>query len=125
MEIRVVVRAPAYRVEGRVDEAHGVVAVSNCLLVDQSQVAGPHGSRKAGSTVLVLRAGSLIGADVEAEIRIGRNIRAVAIGFGARRATAGRSRLPGWNGKMVRRNAATTVDPCALRRPGTAGAAGV
>jgi hypothetical protein len=83
VEIGVIVRAQTNRVEGRIDEADRVISVSDRLLVDESQVAGPHGRRKTGSTILISSAGSLVGTDVKGKVRVSRNVRAVAIGFGA------------------------------------------
>ena len=83
MEIGVIVRAFTNCVEGWIDEANRVITVSDCLLVDESQVAGPHGSRKTGPAILVFSAGSLVGTDVKGEIRVCRNVRAVAISLGA------------------------------------------
>src|SRR5580692_3969622 len=78
VEVRGVRRAYAKRVEIRVDEAEGFESVGDQLLVDQSHVARPHGSGEAGSTILIGGAGALVGADVEREIGVGGNIRAVA-----------------------------------------------
>ena len=83
MEIGVIVRAQTNRIEGRIDEANRVITVSDCLLVDESQVARPHRSCKTGPTIFVGSAGSLVGTDVKGKVRVGRNVRAIAIGLGA------------------------------------------
>jgi hypothetical protein len=83
MEIGVIARAQTDRIEGWIDEANRVITVSDCLLIDERQVAGPHRRRKTGSAILVRSAGSLVSTDVKGEIRVCRNIRAVAIALGA------------------------------------------
>jgi hypothetical protein len=80
VEVRAVARTHAKRVEIGVDETDGRVSVGHQLLVDQGNVAGPHRCGKAGAAILVGRAGGLVSADVEGEVRVGRDIRAVAIG---------------------------------------------
>ena len=123
MEIGVIARAQANRIKARIDEPDRRIAIGNRLLIDQSQVSGPHGRRKTGSTIIVGRAGSLIGADVKREIRVCRNVRAVAIRLRTGGTSTGRRGLPGWNRKTVRRNAAAAVNPSSFRTPGTGGAA--
>ena len=58
------------------------------LLVDESDVAGPHGRGEAGAAVVVRQAGGLVGAGVEGEVGVGRDVGAVAQG---RRALVARS----------------------------------
>src|SRR5580693_8893268 len=79
VEVRVVARAGPERVEIRVDETNGRVSVGLQLLVDEGNVTCPHGSGEAGSTVIVGRAGGLIGANVEGEVGVGGNIWSVPI----------------------------------------------
>ena len=123
MKIRVVVRTQTNRIQSRINEAHAVIAIGHRLLIDQSQVAGPHGRSKAGSPILVGRAGGLVRTHVESKIRVRRNVWAIAIGFRTAGAAAGRARLPGRNRIFVRRNAAATVDPSGFRGPWTGRAA--
>ena len=123
MKIRVVVRTQTNRIQTRIYEAHAVIAIGDRLLIDQSQVAGPHGRSKAGTPILVGCAGGLVRTHVESKIRVRRNVWAIAIGFGTAGAAAGRARLPGRNRIFVRRNAAATVDPSGFRGPWTGRAA--
>ena len=97
VEIGAVARAGSDRIDERVDEADRFAGAGDCLLIDQRHIAGPHGSRKAGPAVLVGGAGGLVGADVEREISVGRNVRAVAKSFGTTRAASSRGRLPRGN----------------------------
>src|SRR2546429_9316738 len=75
-----------------VDEAHRTMAVGNGLLIDQSQVAGPHRRRETRSTIRISRATGLVGADVKRKIRVRRDVRAVSIGLRTARAAARRGR---------------------------------
>jgi hypothetical protein len=113
----------AERIQRRINVAERRFAVSGPLFIGESQVAGPKGRRKTGPAIVVGRAGFLVGADVIGEIRVGRHVRAVAIGCGATGAGI-HGRLPGGNRNLGRRNAASAVRPAAFRRPGAAGAAG-
>src|SRR5208282_1569744 len=82
VEIGVIARAQANRIKTRIDEPNRAVAVSDCLLISEGQVAGPHGGSKTVPTIHVGGAGSLAGADVKGEICVCRNVRAVAISRG-------------------------------------------
>jgi len=93
------------------------------LLVGESQVSSPHGGREAGPVVYVLGTGFLIGANVEAEVRVRGDIGNVAIGLIAGRAGVYRSDLPRRDGD-VRSITTAAIDPSGFRRPGTAGALG-
>src|SRR5271154_594396 len=125
VEISVIGLTQPSRINGRIDEAKGFVAARDFLLVDESQVARPHGRRKTGSTILVGGAGSLVGTDVKGKVRVCRNVWAVAQGLGAVGTARGCFHLPAWNGKFVRRNAAATVGPGGFRHPRTARAVGL
>lgn len=94
MEIGVVARAQTNRVKTRIDEAERVPAVSDCLLVDESQVASPHGRRKTGPAIVVGGAAGLVGTNVDSEVRVGRHVRAIAIDMRTIGAATGCGRLP-------------------------------
>src|SRR5208283_1229533 len=70
VEVRVIDRRHILRIDGRVDEADGRLAVLSQLLVDQGDVARPHGRRKAGAAVIVGRAGGLIRADIKSKVGV-------------------------------------------------------
>src|SRR5208337_1263116 len=113
-------------VDGWVDEANGRIAVGDQLLIDQSDEARPHGSGEAGAAVLIRQARCLVGAGVEGEIRVCRDVWAIAIG--RRTLVAGvdyaRELLPGRNRDLVRRDPAAAVYPGGFRFPGAARAGG-
>ena len=112
------------RVNGGIDEPDCRLAIHGQLLVDERDIAGPHGRGKACAAIGVGGAGGLVGADVEREVGVGRNVRAVAVGGGTLVGgvdDAGKL-LPGWNGEMVGADAAAAIDPGGFRTPGAAGA---
>ena len=101
VEISVIVRAQSNRIQRGIDEPDGLIAVSDRLLIDQSQVASPHGRGKTGSTVVVGGARGLVGADVKGEIGVRGNVRTVAVSLGTAGAAAGGAGLPRRNGEVV------------------------
>ena len=125
MKVGIIARASANRVENGVDESDCGLAVCHRLLIDEGQIAGPHRRGKTSPAVFVCSAGSLVGADIKSEICVGGNVRPVAIGLRTARASVGCGRLPGRNGVMVGRDAASAIDPGRFRTPWTSGAAGV
>jgi hypothetical protein len=58
------------RVDRRVEEPDGRLAVLCELLIDQRNVSGPHWRGKAGSAIAVGRAGGLVRADIEGEVGV-------------------------------------------------------
>ena len=80
MEVRVIAGRHILRVDSRIDEADRRLAAFSQLLVDQRDVASPHGSSEACATVLVRQAGGLVSTSVEGEIRVRRYVRAIAKG---------------------------------------------
>src|SRR5208282_5245814 len=107
------------RINGGINEAGCRNAVGSRLLIGQSQIAGPHGRGKTGSAVFVLSATALVGTDVKAKIRVGRDVWDIAIGLGTASAFGDRGHLPGGNINVGPR-AAATVGPSGFRSPGAA-----
>ena len=113
-------------VDGGVDEADEGLAVGGELLVDEGDVAGPHGRGEAGAAVFVGEAGGLVGAGVEGEVGVGGDVGAVAQGGGALVGgvdDAGEL-LPGGDGDVVGGDAAAGVGPRGFGRPGAGRAGG-
>ena len=126
MEVCCVARRHILGVDRWVEEADGWFAVGNQLLVDQGNIAGPHGRREAGAAVFVCRASGLIGADIKCKVRVCRHVGAVA--KSSRTLVAGvnhpREFLPRWDCDSVRRDTAAAVRPGGFRLPGASRASG-
>src|ERR1700759_2337062 len=103
MKIGAVARSSVNRVHCRVDKSERLASVGNALLVGESEQASPHRSCEAGSTIQVSGTSCLIGANVEGEICVCRDVRAVAQRLRALCTTRGASNLIGRNGKLIRR----------------------
>src|SRR5208282_5522205 len=80
VEVRGVAGRNVLGVDRWVDEADGRFAVVGQLLVDQGNVASPHGSGETGTAIVVSGASGLVGADVEGKVRVCRDVGAVAQG---------------------------------------------
>jgi len=70
VEVSCEVCATVNVLERRVDESDRGRSIRRGLLIDESHEARPHRRRKAGSTEVVGGAHTLIGADVEREVRV-------------------------------------------------------
>jgi len=126
VEIGVIAARHANRVNGGIQEAHRRNAIGFCLLVGQSDVAGPQGCGKTGAAIFICRAGLLVGTHVIGKIRVGRDVGTIPIGHGPPVTSGDHARelLPGRNRIVVRGNPATPVGPHGFSTPGAARAAG-
>jgi len=96
-------------INGWIQEADLGLALARQFLIHQRNAASPHRGRKTSTAIFLRSAGGLIGANVEREVGVGRDVRAIAIG--SRTLVAGIDHawvllLPVWNGNPVRRDPA-------------------
>lgn len=124
MEVRGIIGCHILRVDSRIEKADCRLTVGNELLVDQRDITGPHGRSEAGAAIFVRRTRCLVGADVKAEVRVRRHIRAVAKGGGTlvARVDDARKLLPGGNCDFVGSDTAAAIHPSRFRLPGAPGA---